>query len=236
MAKAIILRLPRAGVWGGLFTVVFIGGGSLFLLGVALFIIFGTEMDPALGLFALAVTGFAWWLLIYVLRDTRYKMRWQITLTKDEVHLDLPRWRSSHRVPAVNTRISYAHIEAVETRFEAYRAFGMTSICRLYALKLKSGDVIILGQDGGLATSLATAFMGEAIDEMIQYGNLAVRDLGMAIRQRGILNTGVPRWDAPSLSPESQVKQWRRVEYTSLLVWIAPLLIFVINILQSFFS
>jgi hypothetical protein len=101
----------------------------------------------------------------------------------------------------MHTQICYGHIEAIETRREVYRRICITGILSSYALKLKLGDVIILGQEGGLGTGMATIYMGETIEEIIRYGNLAVLDLDMAIRKGGILNivhTRLPKWDAPN--------------------------------------
>ena len=77
----------------------------------------------------------------------------------EALDLDLPSSRSlTHRLKAVHAKLRFDEIESVQTRLEAYRSFGMANMNCSYALKLKGGDVIVLGEDRALGTQLASQF------------------------------------------------------------------------------
>ena len=113
--------------------------------------------------------------------------------------------------------MKYDAIDAVETRLEAYRSVGSVNINRIYALRLKSGELIILGEDRALNTSMESATVTSTVKRILQQGSLDVRDLGMAEGRGGlfaVLFTAPPPWDAPSLSDEQQAILWRKAGIT----------------------
>lgn len=119
---------------------------------------------------------------------TRAKLGWRMGIGTDILDLDLPGGRSLvHRLDPVHAGLSYDEIEAVETRLEAYPSFGMVNMHRAYALKLKSGDLIILGEDRALNTGMASAAVSNAVLEILRRRALEVRDLGMAKGRGGLL-------------------------------------------------
>lgn len=213
---SLVIRPPLAGRIGSTLASILIGATCLFMVGGAALTI--GRGHVATGLFLVAVAGFIGVLFLNVLRDTRSKLGWRMGIGADILELDLPGGRSLiHRLDPVRARLSYDEIEAVETRLEAYPSFGMVNMHRAYALKLKSGDLIMLGEDRTLNTGLASATLSRAVQEILQHRELEVRDLGMA-RGRGgllcVLFASPPPWDAPSLDDDRQAALWRRAGMT----------------------
>ena len=105
----------------------------------------------------------------------------------------------------------------VETRLEAYTSVGMVSMHRSYALKLKTGRLIMLGEDRALNTAMASSILANTVKHIVRRGKLEARDLGMAEGRGGILLvlfTAPPSWDAPSLSDDRQATLWRAAGMT----------------------
>lgn len=220
--QGIVIRWPLGARLGSLLATLLLGaiGLSFAFLGVAL--VFNGE---PLGLFIAAVGAFMCLLFARVLRDTHGRLGWHIAIGPDGLRLDLPRGRSLiHRPAPVHARIGFDEIEAIVTRLEAYSGFGMTNMQRIFALKLKAGELIILGEDRALNTGLASAVLSKAIAQILRFGDLEVRDLGMVEGRSGFLNllfASVPPWDAPSVSAERQAELWRRARMTgALAAWV----------------
>lgn len=211
-----VIEQPSVNLAGSIFATAFLGVVFLFLLVVALGVLLTGNL---LGLFLLAAAGFLGVLVLYVLRDTRGKIGWRMEIGAHSVGLDLPRGRSLiHQLAPVHTTIPYDDIDTIETRLEAYPGFfGLTNMHRSYALKLKAGDVIILGEDRALHTALESSLMRGAVEEIVRRSDLPMRDLGMAEGRPGFLSllfTAPPSWDAPSLDPERQKELWAAAERT----------------------
>lgn len=212
----IVIRPPLAGRIGSAFGTVLLGAGGLAMLG-------GAAIFTATGEIALVITlavcsAVIIGLFFYVLRDTRSKLKWRVTIGADALELDLPGGRSAfHRLDPVHTKVRYDEIAAVETRLEAYPSMGMVNINRAYALRLKAGDLIILGEDRGLNTALASATLTTAVGQMLEHGGLKARDRGMALGRGGflcVLYTSPPPWDARNLSDKQQAELWRKAGMT----------------------
>jgi hypothetical protein len=232
------IRQPRAAWLGGLFTAVLLGLLCAFMLGGAVLAMTGGNF--AVGAVLAAVAGVMGVLFRYVLRDARAKRNWRITVGTDTLELELPRGRSLvHRLDPVRAKIRFDEIEAVETRLEAYRSFAMANMQRSYALRLKAGDTIILGEDRALGTALASDFFAGAVDRIVGQGKLPTRDLGMAEGKGGILSvlfTRPPPWDAPALGAEQQSALWRRAVLTGQLAMFLVALVLFALLVQSFFQ
>lgn len=222
-----LIRPSIAGRIGGAFTTALIGALSLFMLGAAAIIT--ADGHVGAGAFTLAITGVMVVLARYVLRDVRAKWGWRIAIGTDALDLDLPSGRSLiHRLDPVHARVRYDQIDAIETRLEAYRSFGMANMHRSYALRLKTGDLIVLGEDRAVGTSMASSFLADTVEHIVQRGGLDIRDLGMAEGRGGIFSvlfTSPPRWDTPGLGTEKQTDLWRRVAWTGALALIAVALV-----------
>ncbi len=205
-----------AGWLGSMVATAFIGAIALVILILAVVLILNGNR---LGIFVAVVAGFLVVMFTYVLRDTRGKVGWHIAIGATALDLDLPRGRSLiHRLDPVHSHICFDEIEAIETRLEAYSSlFGLTNMHRVYALKLKTGDVIILGEDRALHTAFESSILSGAVGEIIRQSHLELRDFGMAQGQSGFLTVlfaSPPRWDAPSLSSARQAELWAAAEWT----------------------
>jgi hypothetical protein len=207
-------------------------GCLVLLTGLALFI-------AAVGLWArnvevLAVLGASTLLLAslvaVIFRETLAAFRLRIDVDGDTVRLCLPRRRGHVVLPAVDERISFASVEAVETRAEVFRQLGVAAIQQAWRLVLKDGRSIELGADRQFKGEL----FSRAATEIAARANVAVRDLGMVDGKAGFLavaGTSVPAWSAPSLSDDERARRavagarvWRIVAAVIMLVMIVRLI------------
>lgn len=211
-----VIRPSLTGRIGGAFVTALIGALSVFMLGAAGMLIIDGHRGG--GAFVIAIAGVMIVLALHVLRDVRAKWGWRIALGADDLDLDLPSGRSLIRpLDPVHARVRYDQIEVIETRLDAYRSFGLANMQRSYALRLKTGELIVLGEDRALGTGLASTFMAETVGCIATHGQLGTLDLGMAEGRGGILAvlfTSPPRWHAPNLADEKQVAVWKRVVWT----------------------
>lgn len=195
------------------------------------FVLNGTWGTGA-GMFALAVCMFL--LTAYVWRDCQARRKWRVEMEPGELRLDLPAGRSLMETgQRMRCLLEVSDIAAIETRLESFRSFGMANIQRNYGLRMKSGDLIVLGEDRALATGLAEETMGGFVETIKVKTGLPLRDLGMVEGKGGFLGllfTSVPSWDAPRVSTAVQNMQWRRAVVTGSLagaVFLAALLLSV---------
>jgi len=211
-----VLRRSAGGWLGGLFAAVLIGVLTIgFVLGAGILIFEGMY---SLGLVLLALSLWTLSLLIYVWRDFRAKQSWLIEIEAGELLLNLPAGRSlMGDTPRETCKLEVSDISAIETRLESYRAFGLANMQRSYGLRLKSGKLIVLGEDRALATELADQTVGRMIDVIALRTGLPLRDLGMVEGKGGFLGvlfTSVPGWDTPGMSVRQQAGSWNRAELT----------------------
>jgi hypothetical protein len=217
--QPVVIRWPLGPRLGGLFVTLLTGALAfpMLFLGVAL-----VANGELLGLFIAAVGAFLCLLFAYVLRDTRGKLGWRIAIDADGLRLDLPRGRSLvHRLKPVHAQIGFDEIEAIETRLEAYPGLGMANMLRVFAIKPKTGELIVLGEDRALATGLASAVVSKVLAEIDRCGDVELRDLGMVEGRSGFLTlafASAPPWDTPSLPAERQEQLWRAARMTGAIV------------------
>ncbi len=183
------------------------------------------------GAVVLAVAVITLILFRYVLRDALGKLGWRIGIAAASLELDLPSTRSlTHHLEAVHTRLRFDEIERIETRLEAYRTFGMANMNQSYALLLKTGSRIVLGEDRALGTQMGSAVLATVAARISEIARVEMRDLGMAEGKGGVLAvlfTSPPRWDAPPLDAATQRALWRRVGTTGMVASAASLLVLV---------
>lgn len=164
-----------------------------------------------LGAWTLFLTGYVW-------RDFQARRKWRVEIEPGELQLDLPAGRSLMEAGRrVKCFLEISDIVAIETRLEAYRSFGMINIQRNYGLRLKSGHLIILGEDRALASDLRDETMGGYVETIRLKTGLPLRDLGMVEGKGGILGaifTSIAPWDAPGLPIARQAALWRRAAMT----------------------
>lgn len=186
------------------------------------------------GTVLLAVAAIMLVLLRYVLRDALGKLGWRIGIATASLDLDLPPTRSLiHNLAGVHIGLGFDEIERIETRLEAYRTFGMANMNKSYALLLKTGQRIILGEDRALGTQMGSAFLATVAARISKTAQLELRDLGMAEGKGGVLAvlfSSPPQWDAPTLDAATQQALWRRVGMTGMLASAASLLVLVVAV------
>lgn len=214
-----ILR-PNATGLGALFATLF--NGALCLASLVFGLVLWANGNVGTGLFLEGIAVFLGFLTRYGWRDMRGKQAWLVTLGPEALALHLPAGRSiTRKLSAVQENIRLDEIAAIETRLEAYRSLGMVNMQRAYALKLKTGKVIILGEDRALGTSLKKELLAETVRRIAAHAGLEIHDLGMAEGSAGILsiiNNKPPPWDAPALDATRQADLWRQAELTG---WLA---------------
>lgn len=141
------------------------------------------------GLFLLAMAFFFAALCRIVMRDFFMRNSWRIALGPANAWFHLPVWRVMFGPePSLSGPLAYSAIAAIEWREEAASSLGLTAINRIYALRLKSGGVIILGEDrpipdGGSYTRRA----GDAARAIADKARAPVRQLPMAKGKSGFL-------------------------------------------------
>jgi hypothetical protein len=161
---------------------------------------------PAAGLMG-ALSG-------HVLRDLRGKLNLRITVDADTITLDLPAGRSlSRRLAAQQLTLPLTAIEAVEARYEAYRAQGMVALHRAFVLVQKGGDRTFLFVDLGLEGWPGFPPVYEPLTrEIAERSGARWRELGMVEGKGGVLavwGARAPEWEAPPLPGEEAEALWR---------------------------
>lgn len=207
----------------GLTTLIFVGFSSLILL----------KQLWLLGVFMLAVTVFMGALTGYVYKDLNGRWGLRVALLEEGVQLDLPTARSLiHRPKAEHLTVPYSDVEAIETRYEAFRSFGMAMVQCPYVLKRKSGDRVFLFEDRALATGLAPPMYGPIAEAIATRANAPIVPLGMVEGKGGVLavwRTDAPDWSAPSLPAEQQWRLWRHAAATGSFAGLAVTAIFILE-------
>ena len=117
------------------------------------------------GLIFIAIAACIIILFDYVRRDGHGRLGWQVGIGADAVFLNLPAGRSFlGKPPAFRDAISFADIASVEHRKEYYSALGIDADTKSWALRLKDGRVIVLGDDRPIPRQPGThtTIVGEA--------------------------------------------------------------------------
>ena len=227
--NSLTLRMPATRVAFCVFTTVLIGVICLgMLFGTTLILINGEVELAMVGYLCAAVMMI---LFLYVLRDTRGVWGWQVRIENDMLDLRLPAGRSlSHHANRYCGRIPAIQMESIETRLESYGRFLASNMHRSYALRLRSGDAIFLGEDRALGTAYEMSTLGSHVSEIMRHYDLPLHDLGMAEGKAGILQvlfSSPPAQDAPNLDDRSQSKLWRRAVTTGRLSLIMTILVLI---------
>lgn len=199
----------------------------LFMAAMSAMVLFDKEWTAAL---VLAVTVlFFLQLANIVARDCRMKWGWRITLGTQEAWLRLPAGRLLFgAVPSENRSVLYREISHLETRTEAISTFGMTTLNTLYAARLKSGELILLGEDRPIPrTGLWTSLAGDAAKALARAANVTMKRFPAAEGSGGFLTlwgTSRPPWPKTAeggLSEAEENKLRRRLMMTNLIPSIA---------------
>jgi hypothetical protein len=150
----------------------------------------------------------------YVLRHLRGKLDLRIVVDADTINLDLPAGRSlNRRLAAEQVMLPLTAIEAVEARYEAYRAQGMVALQRAFVLVQKSGERTFLFVDLGLEGWPGFPPVYEPLTrEIARRSGARWRELGMVEGKGGILSVWgarAPEWGAAPLPSEQAEALWR---------------------------
>lgn len=176
----------------------------------------------------------------YVLRDARARWGWRIAIGDEAIDLDLPKGRSlAGGLSPVHRRVRLDDAEAVETRLEAYQSLGLANMQRSFALKLKTGERIVLGEDRALGTWMATPLMASNVEQIVTLANLALRDLGMVLGGSGLFMVAFaasPRWDTPSLDADHQKSLWNKARLTGRIAVYGSILVGVLSLIGLIFA
>lgn len=137
-----------------------------------------------------------------ILRDCRMRWRWRILLGDAQAALYLPPGRLLFGpAPAVAETLSYGAIRQIEWREEITFSLGLTTINRVYGVRMKDGGVILLGEDRPIPkTTSYTALMGDAARALAKAAGVPVRQLEMAQGDGGFLTlwgARRPEWPTP---------------------------------------
>ncbi len=232
-----VIRRPRGEWLGGIFGAALIGVLGLAMLTFGILLLIGGA--PGIALLLAVISAVMLTLFHHVLTDALAKRAWQIARVGSEtLELRLPRHRSlTHSLKPVHRRLEFNDIAAIETRLEAFRSFGMANMQRSFALRLTTGELIILGEDRALGTGMATSFMADAVDTVASFGGLEQRDLGTVQGQGGVLSvllTSVPPWDAPAVDAERQAALWTRARWTGRLALYVSLAVLITAAVRLF--
>ncbi len=202
-------------------------------LGMAWLTAWVLSTDAGAGLFMLACTAVIGWLVAYVWRDAAAKWGVHVAFETARAAFDLPGGRAlTRQLPRFAAPIEYSKMAAIETRLEAYRSMGMAAMQRAYGLRLKSGELIILGEDRGLGSSVAQVGVGVLAAELARRAAIGITDLGMAEGKGGVLmvsGAAAPGWDSAPLPDAAQARLWRQVMWTGALPIVAIVLMLMMQ-------
>ncbi|MFN7055593.1 hypothetical protein [Hyphomonas sp.] len=176
-----------------------------------------------------------------MVRDFIFRSRWRIQLGPEEAWFSLPVWRLlSGPEPSLVGPLAYSSIAAIEWREEAMRSLGLTALNRVYAIRLKSGGVIALGEDRPVAdTGQYTALAGDAARALANRARVQLVERPMAEGKTGFLTlwgnerAPWPEDDTPGALSEEDERGIRR---GLALTQFVPIAAFAIIILVRIFG
>jgi hypothetical protein len=144
----------------------------------------------------------------------------------------LPSGRSLiHRPPALRASIPYADIAALETRLEGYRSFGLAMLQRVYALRRKSGELLLLFEDRAIGSAMAAPYCEAIVEAIVARTHTPPRDLGMVEGKGGVLGvwgTQTVDWRTPSLDEARQSRLWRAARVTGYIAVLGALAVLLL--------
>lgn len=157
------------------------------------------EQQFTLALLLAALTAFLLALCRIVTRDFVMKNSWRVSLGPINAWFHLPAHRLLYGpAPGMTGPLAYSAIRAIEWREEAIHTMGFATLNRVYAIRLKSGGVILLGEDRPIPKTLDyTSLAGDAARALADKAGVAMRQLKMAEGKSGFLTlwgTSRPDW------------------------------------------
>ena len=134
-----------------------------------------------------------------VARDCQMKWLWRVALGAEEAWLRLPTGRLLFgRAPAFNRSLQYDEIRQLEWREEAITGLGVLTVNKVFAVRLKNGQLILLGEDRPVPqTGLWSTIAGEAAQGLSRMARVSMKRLPMAHGEGGFLTlwgASRPEW------------------------------------------
>lgn len=160
-----------------------------------------------------------------VLRDCQMKWGWRIALGREEVWLRLPTGRLLFgREPAYNFSLPYDEIRHLEWRDETVTSFEIVTVNKVFAVRLKSGVLILLGEDRPIPrTGLWSTVAGKAAHALARAARVPLKRQPMSRGEGGFLTlwgTSRPEWpdtDDTGMSAAEKNALQRRLLLTNLI-------------------
>ncbi len=223
--------LSRLGAW---FLLVLLGcllsGLSVFAIDLLM------SGDRTGALIVLATAAFIAPFVHLVWKEALVKVRWRVVISEQGTDLQLPAARSYLTKPAAwNGTLQPAQLECVEWREEVYTTLGLTTIVKVYVLRLRTGELIMLGEDRPIArTTDYTRLVGESADALADWIGVPLRQRAMARGDAGIFGvwrTRSPAWDARGLSASESDSAHRQLAFTTAIPGLALLVALLVVLL-----
>lgn len=176
-----------------------------------------------------------------VLRDCRMKWGWRVSLGAGEAMLRLPHGRLLFGpAPVLSGPLAYAAIKGLEWREEATHTMGLTTINRVFAIRLKSGAVILLGEDRPIPKTLTyTSVCGDAARALAKKAGTGMRQLPLARGDGGFLTlwgASRPSWPGAEDAHQLSEADERAIRRSYVLTQMLPVFAFAIVLLVSLLS
>lgn len=169
------------------------------------------------------------------LREFFFRLRWRVRLDADAAQLDLPASRLLFaNEPALSGVLPYSEIEAVEWREEAVRSFGLAAINRVYAIRLKSGGLLLLGEDRPVGKQgQYMTLAGATARALAKRAGVKIQELPMAEGSGGFLTlfgTSRPDWPERGEALTLSAADERAIRRSLLITQLLPVIAFAILI------
>lgn len=171
-----------------------------------------------------------------VSRDFMMKNAWRISLGQGDAWFQLPLRRLLYGpAPRLSGHLAYSAIRAIEWREEAYRTMGLATINRVYAIRLKSGGLILLGEDRPIPKTYDyTTLAGDAARALAKKAGAPLRQMPMAEGNGGFLTlwgTQRPDWPDGEAATQLTEEDERLIRRNHQLTQMVPVIAFVVMVL-----
>lgn len=171
-----------------------------------------------------------------VTRDFMMKNAWRISLGPVNAWFQLPLRRLLYGpAPRMSGPLAYSAIRAIEWREEAFRTMGMATINRVYAIRLKSGGVILLGEDRPIPKTFDyTKLAGDAARALAEKARVPLRQMPMVEGNGGFLTlwgTSRPDWPEGEAASQLRDEEINNIRRNYLITQMVPVAAFAVMFL-----
>jgi uncharacterized membrane protein len=198
----ITLHYSKSTWFGGLIVMIFMTIVTLGMAGFAILLLVSGAAWPVFAIVGLCAL-FMFGLGRYVGGDAWGKWRWRIDIDGETVKLRLPSGRSiSHKLRPVRRTLARADIEAIEHRIEFYTTVRLANMQRCFALRLRGGERIILGEDRALNSGFGSHFFEDSTQALAENLGIMFEEQPTVCDSGGILAVWfvrAPPWGAPGI-------------------------------------